>query len=211
MATFFDKNVDKYEELHLAHIDGGLDIKRSIAQYIPKTTTKLLDLGIGTGLELEAIFKKYPNIEVHGVDFSKKMIHALNKKYPNNKIKVDIKNYFKFDFKVNKHDVIISSMSLHHFLFKDKLALYRKIYIGLKNKGCFINCDYIIDDEKEEKKALNDYLKIQATNKMEIGTTHLDIPMTLQHELKILKLAGFKDIKVMKKLPRTKLIVCKKK
>ncbi|WP_367355490.1 trans-aconitate 2-methyltransferase [Atribacter sp.] len=51
-----------------------------MAELLPETVVNLLDLGCGTGLELDEIFKIRPNIKVTGVDLSKAMLGILNKK-----------------------------------------------------------------------------------------------------------------------------------
>jgi tRNA (cmo5U34)-methyltransferase len=210
MATFFNNNVANYERLHLKYIDGGLKSKRIIADFVPEGTKQILDLGIGTGLELKYIFKKFPDVKIIGIDISKGMLTGLKKRYPNKSIKVKVANYFEFNFPKNTYPVIISSMSLHHFLFDDKVRLYKKIYNSLKNGGTFINCDFIINDSKKEKKYVKEYLKIKEKLSSEKGMIHLDIPLTLNNELKVLRKAGFKIINIPYNLPKTKLIRCVK-
>lgn len=50
-----------------------------LAELIPDTARKLLDLGCGTGLELGRIFQRFPDISVTGVDLSSEMLKIEGK------------------------------------------------------------------------------------------------------------------------------------
>ena len=63
MSAFFNSRSKVYEEKHLEAIDGGIETKNIISSFLPNHTKKLIDLGIGTGLELKEIFKRFPDIE----------------------------------------------------------------------------------------------------------------------------------------------------
>lgn len=56
MSNFFTERVSTYEE-HMARWNGAY---RSMAERIPDNCGSLLDLGCGTGLELNAILKRFP-------------------------------------------------------------------------------------------------------------------------------------------------------
>ncbi|HYE84668.1 MAG TPA: methyltransferase domain-containing protein [Clostridia bacterium] len=82
MADFFNCRAETYD----FHMIDELDLNvfyEEIAKCIPKerNNIKLLDLGCGTGLELEGIFSIYPYAEVTGIDLSGKMLDVLREKY----------------------------------------------------------------------------------------------------------------------------------
>lgn len=60
MADFFKARVDDYEEVHNRHWPG---IYRTMPGYFPEHFETLLDIGCGSGLECDVIFKKYPDIK----------------------------------------------------------------------------------------------------------------------------------------------------
>jgi tRNA (cmo5U34)-methyltransferase len=82
MSEFFNSRAKIYDEKHIEHIGGGIESKHIIASFFPPYTKTMIDLGIGTGLELEAIFKRFPEIEITGLDIAENMLKLLREKYP---------------------------------------------------------------------------------------------------------------------------------
>lgn len=67
MGSFFNKRVEGYDEHMLTEVGGVREAYIEIAKYIPvKEDMKLVDLGCGTGLEIDEIFKKNPSMRVTG-------------------------------------------------------------------------------------------------------------------------------------------------
>ena len=139
MSDFFNNRAQIYEEKHLEHI-GGMESKKILASFFPPHTKTMIDLGIGTGLELEEIFKRFPEVEVTGLDVAENMLHLLQQKYPDRKIHSFCENYLHFDFGKSHFDVALSVMSLHHYDHKTKTDLYRKIHNSLNHNGVYIEC-----------------------------------------------------------------------
>ena len=83
MNAFFNARAESYDNHML--VDLGLDaFHEEIANQIhpAKAEFRLLDLGCGTGIELERLFKKYPHMSVTGIDLSPGMLKQLKAKYP---------------------------------------------------------------------------------------------------------------------------------
>ena len=139
MAAFFTKRLHNYEE-HMSIWEKSYQI---FAESLPLDCRNILDLGCGTGLELDKIWQKNPNIEVTGVDLCVNMLDKLLEKHYDKHLTTICQDYFQYNFEYNKWDAIISFESLHHFLPKQKGNLYQKIYYSLKNGGVFILGDYI--------------------------------------------------------------------
>ena len=57
--------------------------------------TCVLDLGCGTGLELEEYFRLNPDASVTGIDLSDAMLNALSSKFPNRKLSLIQGSYFR--------------------------------------------------------------------------------------------------------------------
>lgn len=64
MSEFFTKRLEGYEE----HMSVWKKSYGKFAELIPPKCRRILDLGCGTGLELDEIWKKNTHIEVTGVD-----------------------------------------------------------------------------------------------------------------------------------------------
>ena len=82
MGPFFDTQCRVYDAVHTGGIDGGMESKRVPAALLPEGTRTLLDLGVGTGLELEAVFARFPTVRVTGLDIAPSMLALLREKYP---------------------------------------------------------------------------------------------------------------------------------
>lgn len=150
MGDFFNTRSESYDEVHTSGIDGGIESKKVIVELLPSTTESLLDIGIGTGLELEAIFLRFPNIHVTGMDIAENMLAHLKEKYKkeydNNQIKLLHRSYVDYDFIEQEYDAVISVMTLHHYSHEIKIGIYRNILNTLKSGGVYIESDYMISE-----------------------------------------------------------------
>lgn len=200
MDEFFNQRVSGYDQ----HMEGTVQdgYYQSISEPIKETENKIkiLDLGIGTGIELEKLFKKVPNAQIIGVDLSEGMLKQLLEKYSSFKEQITtIKgSYFHVPFGHKKYDFIISSMTMHHFLEDKKVELYKKIKSALNDNGMYIEGDYIVN-ENEEKECLEEYFKIlEGLPEKEInGDYHIDIPFTREKQERLLREAGFTNIEII--------------
>ncbi len=194
MSDFFTKRLQDYEE----HMSVWEESYQIFAEVLPLEWQKILDLGCGTGLELDKIWRKNPDIEVTGVDLCANMLDKLLEKHHDKPLTTICQDYFQYDFGYGKWDAVISFESLHHFLPERKKELYRKIYCSLKESGAFILGDYIAGCDEEEKLLRSVYLEKRKQSAIsENCYVHFDIPLTLEHEKNLLQEAGFVIEKVL--------------
>ena len=194
MSDFFTKRLDDYEE-HMSIWEKSYQI---FAEVLPSKCKNILDLGCGTGLELDKIWQKNPDIEVTGVDLCQSMLDKLLQKHSDRRLTIVCQDYFKYDFGYDKWDAVISFESLHHFLPESKMELYQKVYHGLKHGGVFILGDYIACCEEEEELLHSEYLKRRKQFTIPDNSfVHFDIPLTLEHEKELLHNVGFIIEKVL--------------
>ena len=113
---------------------------------------KILDLGAGTGILTELLYKQHPNSDITLVDLSTEMLNIAKRKFSHKKFRYIEADYLTYDFK-EKYDVIVSSLSIHHLTDEEKKVLYKRIYNFLKTGGVFINADQVCGatDYTEEK------------------------------------------------------------
>ena len=188
MSDFFTKRLHDYEE-HMSIWEKSYQI---FAEILPSECQKILDLGCGTGLELDKIWQRNPNIEVTGVDLCANMLDKLHEKHYDKPLTTVCQDYFQYDFGYGKWDAVISFESLHHFLPERKKELYRKICCSLKESGVFILGDYIACCNEEEELLRSVYLeKRKQSDVPDNCYVHFDIPLTLEHEKEVLQNAGF--------------------
>lgn len=115
MADFFKARVEIYDEHMLNEVEGCREGYKKMAELVPPGAKHILDLGCGTGLELDEIFKLNPDVEVTGIDLTAEMLDCLKKKHPDKKLNLINGSYFDMDFGKDVYDAAISFQSLHHF------------------------------------------------------------------------------------------------
>ncbi len=188
MSDFFANRLDGYEE----HMSVWEKSYRIFAETLPSGCRKILDLGCGTGLELDRIWQKNPHLEVTGIDLCRNMLDKLLEKHSDKHITTVCQDYFRYDFGQDKWDAVISFESLHHFLPERKKILYRRVCDGLKKGGLFMTGDYIACCDEEEALLQEVYRKKREQSVIpDHCFVHFDIPLTLEHETGLLEDAGF--------------------
>lgn len=188
MADFFSARIDGYED----HMSLWKRAYRRFAGLIPENCTDILDLGCGTGLELDEIFKRFPDVSVTGIDLCRDMLNRLKEKHQDKNLELICADYFQYELRESCRDVILSFESLHHFRLEEKKRLYRKLNSALKDGGTFLLCDYIACCEEEEELLFAVCReKREKFNIPQERFVHFDTPLTLDHEIRLLEAAGF--------------------
>ena len=83
MGAFFEARLDGYDEHMRSSIESAREFYPFTARQLPQATgAKILDLGCGTGLELEEYFALNPGAKVTGIDLAAGMLRALEGKFP---------------------------------------------------------------------------------------------------------------------------------
>ena len=199
MGSFFESRLADYEEHMLNGIDSARDFYAFTAGCLPQTPdAEILDLGCGTGLELDWYFPINPTAKLTGIDLADGMLASLRGKYPNKDITLICGNYFDVPFGENRFDGAVSVESLHHFTLEEKLPLYIKLYNALKPGCAFILTDYFSLSDEEERQYREELLRLKAEQGLEEDRFyHYDTPLTVAHELEALRMAGFRKVAVL--------------
>lgn len=199
MDEFFENRLSDYDEHMLADIEGAGEFYKFTASLLPpEPGTQVLDLGCGTGLELEKYFAVNPLAHVTGIDLSSAMLERLAAKFPDRNITLICSSYFDEDLGLEKYNAAVSVESLHHFTSEQKLSLYEKLLRSLKPDGYFILTDYFAESEALEKEYFETFEKLK--QEQGIGDDefyHYDTPLTVEHEMEILSKAGFSDVRIL--------------
>ena len=201
MNDFFAARVNGYDEHMRKNIEGASAFYAYTASLLPAAEeARVLDLGCGTGLELEEYFSLNPSARVTGIDLSDAMLNALKSKFPDKNLTLIRASYFDVPLARGNYDAAVSVESLHHFSAERKAQLYGKLNAALKENGIFVLTDYFAESEALEK----EYFRNLAQLKKEQGLSdseyyHYDTPLLVDHEMDILRGAGFQDVRIMKK------------
>lgn len=217
MQIHFDNRAETYNITHLEKISGGIESKRIIASFLPDDTKTIIDLGVGTGLELDEIFKRFPNVQVMGIDISEKMLKLLKETHPDKDIILHCNNYFNYSFYNYYYDVALSVQTLHHYSYETKIALYKKVYDCIKPNGVYLECDYMLSEQEYanaqeyEDFLLSEYKRLKAEQGITDDTIyHFDIPCTVNNQIKMLGESGFKHVKEIWRKKNTVIITAYK-
>lgn len=205
MAEFFAARISDYEQ----HMSVWEKAYRFMPSLIPSRAKNILDLGCGTGLELDSLLPAHPELEVTGIDMCETMLSRLAAKHP--EVKLIRADYFEYDFGTEVYDAIISFESLHHFKPIKKLELFCKLNRALIPGGIFINADYIACCDEEETLRMNFCEEKRKREGIPDGTfIHFDTPLTAEHECSLLTTAGFARATLTASIDGASLIIAKK-
>ena len=189
MRAFFAARVDIYDEHMRNEVEGCREGYARMAALLPEGIHSLLDLGCGTGLELEGIFARFPDLQVTGIDLTAEMLAKLREKFPDKRLTLIEGDYFCVDFGAESFDAAVSFQSLHHF----------------------VQCDYAAESEESEARYFQELARLKREAHLpEDAFYHYDTPLTEEHEMQLLREAGFARVeKVWKQGNTTLLIACK--
>ena len=199
MNEFFDKRLDGYDEHMMTNIESADLFYPYTADCLPKTNdAKILDLGCGTGLELEYYFSLNSSAAVTGIDLTQSMLNSLKAKFPEKNITLICDSYFDVPFEENAFDAAVSVESLHHFTKEEKISLYQKLSKAIKDGGFFILTDYFALSDDDEKSFQNEFLRLKSEQGIDDNEFyHFDTPLTVKHEIEALLEAGFSPVQVL--------------
>jgi tRNA (cmo5U34)-methyltransferase len=199
IGEFFDNRLDIYDEHQLNCIESAREFYKYTAECLPACPDcRVLDLGCGTGLELEPYFSLNPSAKVTGIDLAPGMLNRLREKFRDKDLTLILGSYFDVPFGTEEFDAAVSVESLHHFTFDEKEPLYAKLRNSLKSGGYFILTDYFSLSDEEEALHRNALLRLKEEQGIEDDAFyHYDIPLTVEHEVKCLLSAGFSSVEVL--------------
>ena len=188
MAGFFRVRLDGYEEHMSVWHEAYVEMERRL----PQSVETLLDLGCGTGMELDAILCKRPHLRVTGVDLCQDMLLKLQQKHP--QVHTICADYFTHDLGENRYDAVINFETLHHFTPEQKALLYGKIRRALKPGGLYLQAEYVACCAEEETLLWETFRRKRERDGISDDTfVHFDAPLTLEHELALLRGAGLRN------------------
>ena len=142
MATF-DSRAKEWD-LESRRVQNAKAIAEVIGKNIPlNKDMQIIDFGVGTGLLSHFLSDKVG--KVLGIDNSNKMLEVFESKKDDFKCKIEAKNIDIFNHNIiDKFDVIISSMTIHHI--KDTKKLFEAFYELLKPNGYIALADLDSED-----------------------------------------------------------------
>lgn len=199
MDQFFEARLEGYEDHMLNNIESAREFYPFTAKCLPaEPGSRILDLGCGTGLELNDYFAVQPDASVVGIDLSEGMLAVLREKFCDRDVSLICGSYFDVPLGIEEFDAAVSVESLHHFTQDEKIPLYKKVRMALKPNGKFVLTDYFALSEQEERDFREELLRLKKKQGISDGEFyHFDTPLTVEHETQALLLAGFSAVRCL--------------
>lgn len=198
LPGFFNSTADIWDQKFGAAPDDPF--YQAVALQIPQTDEPIdiLDLGCGTGIQLEFVFARAPNAKVTAIDRAPNMLEQLGVKFANKAEQLRLKqgSLLELSFGNNAYDYAISTLTMHHFVPERKIAIYKKARKALRTTGIYIEGDQVATVE-EETNILYWYnrwiVKLPGGDRAE---WNYDITLSPETQTHILQEAGFSEVQL---------------
>lgn len=101
-------------EIYLEELRAWIDDEKNtpaeeMTDFFDNSLNTLLDIGCGTGLELKAIYNRFPDVKITGIDLSRDMLRRLKEKYTSKDIRTIEADYFDYPFENEQYDAPTSN------------------------------------------------------------------------------------------------------
>jgi tRNA (cmo5U34)-methyltransferase len=138
-----------------------------------------------------------PNAHVTCVDLSREMLDLLLRNHADRQEQITVveASYVDWAYPEGAFDLVVSNQTMHHFLPEKKVEIYRNILGALKPGGSYIEGDFMVDAALAEEYGAR-YERLTA-GKAEAGEFHIDVPLTVETQKKLLREAWFGAVEVL--------------
>jgi tRNA (cmo5U34)-methyltransferase len=180
----FDRTAGAYDRARRQLVPGFDEFYGAIIGAIPHSVhsgdeeIRVLDLGAGTGLLSAMVAEELPRARVTLLDFSTEMLEVARRRFASESERFDLRvsDYEEEDLP-GGHEVIVSSLSIHHLKDSGKKALFRQIYEVLPEGGVFVNGDQALGETPEIERGYHEWWLRRAR---EAGVSEGDLADSLE-------------------------------
>lgn len=108
---------------------------------------EILDLGCGNGNVSVQLLERYPEAHYTMVDISPEMLELCRSRMNTNKVSL-VQSYFsELDFAPESFDLVVAGFSIHHIPELEKISLFDKMVLWMKDGALFSYSDLMIDKD----------------------------------------------------------------
>jgi tRNA (cmo5U34)-methyltransferase len=144
IKTQFNRGAENYDRQRrglIPDFDNFYTNAVSLLKFCGRDFHSIIDLGAGSGLLTQELYKLFPRARYTLVDVSVDMMNLAKERFAG----LSAFSYLEMNYAENLPDIpcdlIASAVSIHHLETEQKAALYKNIYNKLDAGGIFINCD----------------------------------------------------------------------
>lgn len=197
----FDVTASTYDRDRSRLIPGCDSFYRWAISLIPASAHKIVDLGAGSGLLTVMVRARFPQAELHLIDFSAPMLELAKQRLGGDSaITYEQADYVSAPLPGDL-DAVVSSLSIHHLEDADKRVLFRKIYGSLKLGGVFVNAEQVAGptadvEERYRSRWLEQVRELGATGEQIEASLYRmreDRCSPVEYQLRWMREAGFAD------------------
>lgn len=125
-----------------------IGITQSLYRHYVKQPCRILDLGCGDGLMVQALLKVDGTLDATLVDGSQEMLKAaadrLTRLEKKHMVKASFQELLTQDPLQRTFGFVLSSLAIHHLAMPEKEALFEYVYRHLDPGGFFLNIDVVL-------------------------------------------------------------------
>lgn len=197
--AYYNSVAETYDDrIRRATTDEDGYIVRAVSVFPQEENLNIVDIGAGTGLELEPLLKRSETLRATCVDCSEKMLIRLNSNLAayRDRVRTVCADFFEYDFGFEYFDGALSVMALHYYSREEKLALFKKIRGGLKKGGFFLLTDKFAPTQNYEDFCRSEFERKKSEAHLPQAHYYTFTPSTVANEAALLFKAGFAEVQV---------------
>ncbi len=139
----FDATASTYDRDRSRLIPGCDAFYRWAIDLIPARAKRIVDLGAGSGLLSVLVRERFPDAQLHLIDFSAPMLDLARARLGDDpQVAYQQADYVTGDLPEGVC-AVVSSLSIHHLDDADKRAVFQRVYRSLLPGGVFVNADQV--------------------------------------------------------------------
>lgn len=197
----FDRTASTYDKDRSRLLPGCDTFYRWALDLIPVKAKRIVDLGAGSGLLTQMLRDRFPEAQIHAIDFSAPMLELARERLGNDpKI-----TYQQADYLLEPLPqgvcAVASALSIHHLEDEGKRVLFGRIYESLLPNGVFVNAEQVAGPTPELEER---YKSLYLRQVRELGATEEQIEASLyrqradrcasvEDQMRWMREAGFAD------------------
>jgi tRNA (cmo5U34)-methyltransferase len=139
----FNATASTYDRDRARLVPGYEQFYSAAIELLPRDTSRIVDLGAGSGVFTVWLRQAFPDAHIHLIDFSQPMLDlARTRLGADSNLTYEVADYTTAPLPMDA-DAVVSALSIHHLDDDDKRALCKRIRSALRPGGVFINADHI--------------------------------------------------------------------
>ncbi len=173
-----------------ASIPHQVEAMAALAEFVPATVTRVLDLGTGDGITMALVRDLHPEATGIAADFSEEMLGRARDRFagrPVDVVRHDLDEPLPADW--GRFDLVVSSFAIHHLPDERKAALYGEVFDRLDAGGTFLNLEHVASPSV---RLHDDFLAALGRTAADDDPSNLLAPVADQ--LGWLRAVGFEDV-----------------